>query len=155
VNSAEWGAYAYIAQAFPELLPPAPMTTGYNDVAGCIPTDVKDGGVVSFDSPTPVGEVFCVGGRDPARAMAVVCNADRSPLFPERFFARVEGDERWVRPSGTGHVNWGTDRESDGRIMGQLEVYFDDPSRNFCSVRVHGGATGTELHEKWWPDAPL
>jgi hypothetical protein len=154
VNTAEWGAYAYMAQAFPELLPPSPIATGYKDVASCTPVD-EHGHTVSFDVPAAVGELFCIGDNDPARTMAVTCNADRSPIFPDRFFARVEGDQRWVRSSGTGHVNWGSDIEIDGKIRGQLEVYFDDSSRNFCSVRVHGAASGTELHDKWWPDAPL
>ncbi|WP_433522359.1 serine/threonine-protein kinase [Nocardia pseudovaccinii] len=155
VNAAEWGSYAYIAQTFPELLPPSPIATGYKDVGGCIPLDAK-GNTVSFDdAPTAVGELFCIGDGDPARTMAVKCNVDKSPIFPDRFFARVEGDERWVRSSGTGHVNWGSDIESDGKIRGQLEVYFDDPSRNFCTVHAHGAASGTELHDRWWPDAPL
>ncbi|WP_433194052.1 serine/threonine-protein kinase [Nocardia sp. CA-107356] len=154
VNTAEWGAYAYIAQAFPELLPPSPLATGYKDVGGCIPLD-EQGRTASFDVPAAVGELFCIGDGDPARTMAVTCNANRSPIFPDRFFARVEGDERWVRSSGTGHVNWGSDIEIDGKIRGQLDVYFDDPSRNFCTVQVHGTGSGTELHDRWWPDAPL
>lgn len=154
VNAAEWGAYAYIVQAFPELLPPSPLASGYLEASGCLPLD-KDSHVVSFDETAALGELFCNGPSDPVWSMAVVCNADRSPMYPGHFFAQVEGDERWVRSSGSGHVNWGTDIEFDGQIRGQLEVYFDDPGRNFCSVRVHGGASGTELHDKWWPDAPL
>ncbi|MGW4772247.1 serine/threonine-protein kinase [Nocardia sp. NPDC004278] len=154
VNTAEWGAYAYMAQAFPELLPPSPLATGYKDVGGCIPLD-KEGHAASFDAPAVVGEVFCIGDGDPARTMTVKCNANRSAIFPDRFFARIEGDERWVRSSGTGHVNWGSDIEIDGKIRGQLEVYFDDPGRNFCTVQVDGAASGTELHDRWWPDAPL
>ncbi|MEV5834123.1 serine/threonine-protein kinase [Nocardia sp. NPDC052112] len=154
VNTAEWGAYGYIVQAFPELLPPSPLASGYRDIAQCLPMD-KDNNVVSFDETTAQGRLFCIGPLDPVRTMAVECNADRSPKYPEHFFAKVEGDERWVRASGSGWVNWGTDIEFDGKIMGQLEVYFDDPGRNFCAVRVHGGTSGTELHDKWWPDAPL
>ncbi|WP_433756467.1 serine/threonine-protein kinase [Nocardia sp. CA-135398] len=154
VNAAEWGAYAYIVQAFPELLPPSPLASGYRDAAGCVPLD-KDNNAVSFDEAAAQGRIFCIGTWDPVRTMAVTCNADRSPMYPGHFFARVEGDERWVRPSGSGWVNWGTDIEFDGKIMGQLEVYFDDPGRNFCAVRIHGGTSGTDLHDKWWTDAPL
>ncbi|MEV6557906.1 serine/threonine-protein kinase [Nocardia sp. NPDC051756] len=155
VNAADWGTYAYIVQAFPELLPPAPLANGYQDIGSCIPIDVQTYGTVSFDVAVPTGQLLCTGNEDPARGLSVVCNADRRPLLPDKNFARPEGDERWSRPSGTGHVFWGTDTNRKGEVGGELEVYFDDPARNFCRVQVDSHLSGTVLRTQWWPDAPL
>ncbi|MFD0362866.1 serine/threonine-protein kinase [Nocardia sp. GCM10030253] len=154
VNAAEWGAYAYVVQAFPELMPASPAASGYQEIASCLPIDER-GTPVSFDLPAPKAKLFCIGNRDPAMTVSLVCNADRSPFLPGRYFARQEGNEAWTRTSGTGHVNWGTDTGLDGKPQGRLEVYFDDSSRSFCAVQVIGGGSGSVLRSDWWPDAPL
>ncbi|TQM32250.1 serine/threonine-protein kinase [Nocardia bhagyanarayanae] len=161
VEPAQWGAYAYIAQTFPELLPSWPFGAGYQDVSTCAPLDER-GENRSLDASVPVARLFCLGDGDPVESVQVTCNADRSPIGPSRSFARVEGDEHWSRPSGTGHIFWGSELYSgtgtflDGQTWGVLEVYFDDPSRNFCKLRVVGaGPSGAGLRDRWWSDAPL
>ncbi|MET8654504.1 serine/threonine-protein kinase [Nocardia aurea] len=155
VNAAEWGAYAYIVETFAELLPPSPLSFGYQGLGSCLPMRGKEV-TTSFDTPaTPIAGVYCTGDADPVRALEVVCNADRSPIFPGSSFVRAEGDERWTRNSGGGHVSWGSGFVYDRTIRGLLEIYFDEPSRNFCSVTVVGGDSGNELHARWWSSAPL
>ncbi|GAB2631789.1 serine/threonine-protein kinase [Nocardia goodfellowii] len=160
VDPAQWGVYAYMPEAFPRLLPPFPYGSGYQDLSACVPqAEAVDS---LLDSAVPVGELFCLGDRNPAESVQVFCNADRSPMGPSRSYAKAEGDEHWSRPSGTGHVFWGSDLYSgtgtflDGKVWGVLDVYFDDPARNFCRVRVVGeGPTGTVLRDRWWANAPL
>ncbi|MEV0246741.1 serine/threonine-protein kinase [Nocardia sp. NPDC050712] len=161
VDPAQWGAYAYMVEALPELLPAFPFGTGYQDLAVCYPL-ATTADTISLDASAPVGHLFCLGDRDPAESVEVYCNADRSPMGPNRSFAKVEGDQSWTRRSGSGHVFWGSDLYSgtgtflDGKTWGVLEVYFNDPARNFCRVRVIGaGPTGTILRDRWWADAPL
>lgn len=160
-DPAHWGGYAYIPQTFPELLPPWPYGAGYQDLSNCTPQS-EEYESLPLDGSVAVARLLCTGDRDPVESVEVVCNADRSPIGLRRPPRRPEGDEHWTRPSGTGHVFWGSTYfapEGAGvgaRWWGVLEVYFDDPGRNFCRVEVVGeGPSGQVLLERWWPDAPL
>ncbi|MFI1917740.1 serine/threonine-protein kinase [Nocardia sp. NPDC020380] len=157
----EWGVYGFIPQAFPDLLPPVPFGAGYQELTSCDPigSDIELHG---FSVSGPVAELECVGNSDPAYAVNLQCNTDRSRISPNLEIARPEGDEAWTRPSGTGHLFWGYGAESgtgttlDGRSRGVLDLYFDDPKRNFCRIEVLGvSTTGAELRAGWWPNAPL
>ncbi|AHH16682.1 putative serine/threonine protein kinase [Nocardia nova SH22a] len=163
IEPAAWGAYAPIAEAFPDLLPPIPYGTGYQELTGCMPMTDK-GVAVPLDTRVQVAHLLCVGNLDPVHSVEMTCNMDRSPIGPTRSVARVEGDERWTRDSGTGHLFWGTqdftpggaDARLDGRGQGVIDVTFDSPRRNFCVLRVYGDvATGAQMRERWWPGAPL
>ncbi|MFI9505217.1 serine/threonine-protein kinase [Nocardia sp. NPDC052566] len=153
VNTGAWGAYAYIAQTFPKLLPPVPFSIGYQDLTGCAPDD--RGKDQSYDTSAPVSKLFCVGNLDPAQTVLIACNVNRSPIVPERPPRTVEGEQRWSGPSGSGRLNWGSDTGVDGKPAGVLEVYFDDPGKNFCRIRVDGPGSGVDLRDMWWMNAPL
>ncbi|MFD0000601.1 serine/threonine-protein kinase [Nocardia sp. NPDC127526] len=159
---AEWGAGGFIAEAFPDLLPPIPASAGYQQLSSCtinpgsrLPQEVR--------AADAVVELFCVGNTDPVWSMTFTCNSDRSRITPAAQLAQPEGDETWNRASGSGHLFWGSVVFPAGTIpaladqrVGMLEVYFDNPDRNFCSIRVMGETdTGAELRTEWWPDAPL
>ncbi|MGW0181228.1 serine/threonine-protein kinase [Nocardia sp. NPDC003345] len=163
INAAEWGAYAYMAQTFPALLPPVPPGVGYQELATCIVLDKENRGslpVHALDTPEPVGSVLCAGNNDPAKWVVVTCNADRSPIGPEPETFQVEGSEKWSRASGSGNLHWGrippevrvTNLAPGG---GYLHIYFDDAARNFCRIEVVAEVSGTELRDRWWADAPL
>ncbi|MFF2549975.1 serine/threonine-protein kinase [Nocardia sp. NPDC058058] len=160
IDPAYWGDYAYIARTFPDLLPPTPYGSGYQELTGCIP--IGGSGTDSWTTPVAVGELYCVGNSDPVFSLFVTCNADRSPISPDFGIAVAEGDERWTRPSGSGHLFWGTGvlvdtgTVLDNKGVGVLDVYFDDPGRNFCRLELFGNtATGAELRTGWWPNAPF
>ncbi|MFB8001002.1 serine/threonine-protein kinase [Nocardia sp. NPDC056000] len=160
IDPAYWGAYAYMAQTFPELLPPTPYGSGYQELTGCIP--IGEGDADSWATPVAEGQLYCIGNSDPVYSVFLTCNADRSPISTDFGIAVAEGDERWTRPSGSGHLFWGigvlneTGTVLDNRGVGVLDVYFDDPSRNYCRLEVLGSAaTGAELRARWWPNAPF
>ncbi|GAB4586617.1 serine/threonine-protein kinase [Nocardia sp. IFM 10818] len=162
VDAAQWGAYAYVAQTFPDLLPPTPMSAGYRELAFCVPQDERKR-EIDPDRPVAVARLFCLGNLDPVQTLEVICNADRTPIIPARSLARPEGDESWSRPSGSGRLYWGVDTLEDAghprlnhRSLGVLDVIFNEPDRNFCWMRVHGETTtGAALRDLWWTDAPL
>lgn len=155
VDAVSWGAYTYIARAFPELLPASQFGTGYQEIFGCRPVD-ENGKDLPADVFVPRGRIYCIGNREPALVVEVVCNADRSAIAPPATIDKAEGDERWTRPSGTGNLHWGTE-PGYTRIpdRGKLRVYFDDPGRRFCYVMVTGASNGAELRAGWWTEAPL
>ncbi|MEC3953762.1 serine/threonine-protein kinase [Nocardia sp. CDC153] len=162
VDGSQWGAFAYIAQAFPDLLPGFPYGSGYEELSGCLPQDTKYNNV-PLDTSLPIGTLFCLGNRDPVIDLEIVCNADRTPIQPGVALADFpEGDEAWSRPSGSGHLFWGhttftdTGSDLDGHTTGVLEIFFDRADRNFCRIQVVGTpTTGADLRAAWWPGAPL
>ncbi|UFS98752.1 serine/threonine-protein kinase [Nocardia huaxiensis] len=161
IDASEWGELGYIASAFPDLLPPSPSGAGYRDLSGCFAVAANQQKVY-LDTKAPVNHMYCVGDLDPVWVLTISCNADRTPILPDELLAGVEGHETWSRPSGTGNLFWGKDVfPSDlaalgGRMSSILDVYFDDPSRNFCRMRVFGNlASGSELRSRWWLDAPI
>lgn len=154
VDAVSWGAYTYVAQTFPELLPASQFGIGYQEIFGCKAVD-EEKTPVSIDVLVPVGRITCVGNRDPADILEVVCNADRSPIAPPLTVDRAVGDERWSRPSGTGNLHWGDLLIEGWAPMGRLGVYFDNPDRSFCYIVVSGASTGAELRTRWWTEAPL
>ncbi|GAB4586614.1 serine/threonine-protein kinase [Nocardia sp. IFM 10818] len=159
---AEWGEVAFIAEAFPDLLPPNPLSVGYQELGFC-QVHGPDSEVVSFGRSIASPQLVCLGDTDPVWSVTITCNTDRSAIAPGVPVALVEGNEPWRRPSGSGRLFWGKERlpeEDSGALsglnIGILDVYFDDANRNFCWMRVVGaGASGAELKTKWWPNAPL
>ncbi|MEV6274914.1 serine/threonine-protein kinase [Nocardia sp. NPDC051832] len=154
VDAVSWGAYTYVAQAFPELLPASQFGIGYQEIYGCRPMN-EERRELPIDVFVEVGRVHCLGNREPAVTVDLVCNADRSPIAPPPIFDRAEGDESWTRPSGAGNLHWGVYLGYERVVTGYLRVYFDDPNRNFCYIVVTGGASGAELRSRWWTEAPL
>ncbi|WP_067821826.1 serine/threonine-protein kinase [Nocardia inohanensis] len=164
IDPVEWGVYAYIAEALPNLLPATPEGIGYQGLSGCAATD-ENYNELSFGHQVAQNFLMCAGDSDPAYLIYVVCNADRSPISPDPAAVPTEGTERWSRASGSGTLSWGFGKTSADagtgetvfeRATGVLELYFDDPARNFCRLQIHGGGnSGAELRARWWQDAPL
>lgn len=156
INADAWGKAALIAGTFPGLLPVAPTAPGYKDLNLCMHMDAsqKDK-YISLDEVVPKAAVMCAGDLDPVILLTATCNNDRTPLTEAVTIARLEGEESWSRPSGTGRVRWGNYTTSEGKTLGKLEVSFDGSDRNFCRLRVIGAETGTELRDRWWLDAPI
>ncbi|MFF2395607.1 serine/threonine-protein kinase [Nocardia sp. NPDC058114] len=156
VDPVSWGAYTYVAQAFPELLPASQFGTGYQEMWGCRPADaqLRD---LPVDVFVPTGRIMCFGNREPVQTIELVCNADRTPIAPPPTYDRAEGDEQWTRPSSHGNLHWGTylDLYKAPQLTGYLRLYFDDPDRSFCYIVVTGARDGTELRAAWWTEAPL
>ncbi|MEV6772375.1 serine/threonine-protein kinase [Nocardia sp. NPDC051030] len=164
VDPASWGEYAYIVQLFPALYPPAPNAVGYQQITNCSPIPEHGDNTLTFDDKPAVGVLFCLGDRDPVYTVETKCNANRTAIVPDNaLFEKLEGDEAWSRPTGSGHLFWGTTTyPADnflpilaGKKMGILEVMFADASRNFCRLTVTGATTGAAIHDRWWPQAPL
>ncbi|WP_306357936.1 serine/threonine-protein kinase [Nocardia sp. CC213A] len=165
VDPANWGEYAFIAQAFPALLPPAPGAVGYQQTTNCVPAEFRNvGTIVSLDRKPRVGVLLCQGDRDPVYILEATCNADRSAVLPNRsLIDQLEGDESWSRSTGSGHLFWGTTYYHanpysailSDRNLGILEVYFEDSSRNHCYLTVTGASDGVSIRDRWWPQAPL
>ncbi len=153
-NSAAWGAAAMAAEALPRLLPVAPAAVGYQDMHDCVHVD-GNGDLLPIEQQSAVGGVSCLGDRDPAELVSVICRADRAEIAGYTSEIVIEGEQRWTRGTDTGKVRWGTITTTDGFPMGRLDAIFDSPDRNFCRLRVSGGDSGSALLERWWPDAPL
>ncbi|MET9487205.1 serine/threonine-protein kinase [Nocardia sp. NPDC006630] len=158
-----WGAYGFIVQAFPALLPPTPMDSGYQEIR-CTPIGA-DRATVGTTAPLgAVASMRCNGNGDPMDWLFVDCNVDRAAMAIDVDGAEsVLGDQQWQRPSGTGRMVWGTGigtgsgrgDDVDGQRTGMLDIRFDDPARSFCRLEAWGGATGQDLADHWWPAAPL
>jgi serine/threonine-protein kinase len=104
LKAALWGAYSYMADAFPQLLPGAVDGVGYDDLGSCEPTDAEHN-LVSLYIRVPVGQVVCMGNQDPVADIIVMCKADLSPSLPEPADFHVDGDERWrLGTGGAGSV---------------------------------------------------
>lgn len=148
-----WGDYSYIVQPFPNLLPQSPVSGGYQGLR-CVVVD-KDMKQVPLDGKPNQGQAMlsCQGNRKPVDSVLVMCNANRTPTTVRAYTdVKVTGDERWERPTGTGRVIWS---DAPDPAQGIVQIQFDDPARNYCQLHVWGGATGQEVMDRWWPDAPL
>ncbi|MEV0062887.1 serine/threonine-protein kinase [Nocardia sp. NPDC050718] len=149
-----WGAYSFVADTFPDLLPAFQFGVGYQELTGCYMFDEK-WNFAPTDKAEPIAKMSCSGNRDPAVGITIVCNTDRSRMLAQPSTDQVEGNEEWRRPTGTGNLHWGSNIGLDKTQTGFLHVYFDEPARSFCRIDVNGGDNGAELREKWWADAPL
>jgi eukaryotic-like serine/threonine-protein kinase len=152
---ATWGQYDPFLAEFRELLPPAPISGGYQGIR-CAPVNRE---LEPIEVSAPLDSLIqldCYGNGDPVGSLMLVCNGNRTPIvvraFPDMVNVR---EEAWERPSGRGRVLWGDSRRGNGSPTGTLRVQFDDPDRNFCSLMVIGGASGQELADRWWRDAPV
>ncbi|MEV6772164.1 serine/threonine-protein kinase [Nocardia sp. NPDC051030] len=161
IEPAQWGAAAFIAQTFPDLVPPTPFGGGYQELSGCIQMN-EAFTMQSFTKVLDVPRLYCIGNSDPVYSVMFTCNADRTPISPDFAVATAEGDERWTRGTASGRIYWGTGglldtgTVLDDRPLGVLDILFDDPARNFCRILVYGNTeTGAELRTTWWTDAPL
>ncbi|MGX1812214.1 serine/threonine-protein kinase [Nocardia sp. NPDC055321] len=152
VASPEWGAYTYVAEAFPDLLPFSPDLSGHDELTLCQPK--FDTGNAPFDRSPKLSNIRCGGNGDPVLVVDVYCNLDRSIMKPEPATGDAEGAENWTRPTGTGLARWGTYTTVMNATAGYLEVFFDNPARNFCYLRATSKTSGVELRDRWWADAP-
>lgn len=150
-----WGAYSFIADAFADLLPRYPYGSGYQEMTVCEMVDERIEKISTDRVVGPLARMRCNGNRDPAVAVNIVCNTDRSLMLIPPSSDSVEGSEPWQRASGSGNLHWGNNIGQDMVVTGFLYVYFDGPARSYCRIDVTGGANGAELREKWWADAPL
>lgn len=157
----EWGDFGFLAQAFPDLLPPTPRAAGYQDLSTCS-SFAENEQLTQMRSTGKIMTISCQGDMDPVWIVQFVCRTDRAPIEPALPPAFAEGDEQWRRPSGSGRLFWGkyqaegTGTLMDGKNAGVLDVYFDEPSRNFCRIQVIGDTPdGADLRRRWWVDAPI
>ncbi|MEC3953765.1 serine/threonine-protein kinase [Nocardia sp. CDC153] len=150
LKAALWGAYAYVADAFPNLLPVSADGVGYQELYNCHAVDSKHNDVSLYDQAAQ-GQLWCWGNRNPVWSVFVTCNADRSPILPQPWTYRTEGEERWTRPTGTGYLRWGSYESNAGTQMAALDVYFDNPQESFCWWRVQAQGSASYLHTLWWP----
>lgn len=153
LKAALWGAYAYVADAFPQLLPVSVDGIGFDELTHCTPVD--DGlHSVSLYEPARIGRVMCGGNNEPIVGIVIECMADRSRVSPRPADWAV-GGERWSRPTGSGQVRWGDYQNTEGARVGRVEVFFDDAARNFCKLQISGRVSAAELHARWWPGVPV
>ncbi|WP_308646563.1 serine/threonine-protein kinase [Nocardia cyriacigeorgica] len=151
--SADWAAYAFMVEPFAELLPYSPDGYGYRELTICQAIDERRD-LVRLDTALPVSVIRCTGDQDPVAMFFLHCNADRTRVGPLPW-PGTEGEEYWERPSGSGYLRWGSYTTVHGEKYGRLEVFFDDPDRNFCAIQVNGEVAAAELRARWWFDAPL
>ncbi|MEU0502569.1 serine/threonine-protein kinase [Nocardia sp. NPDC005998] len=153
-SAAAWSPHATVFAAFSDLLPATPLGVGYRELHDCKFLD-QQGVPMSFDARVPIDRLNCTGDQDPMEQVILTCNTDRSVMQPAAPQERPEGAERWTRPSGSGELHWGNYTNRLGGSLGELEVSFEGPNRNFCRMRVIGAASGADLRTRWWLDAPL
>ncbi|MEV0246744.1 hypothetical protein AB0H76_09170 [Nocardia sp. NPDC050712] len=155
LKDALWGPYSFIVDAFPELLPPSIDSMGYQDLYECSPvTDRFE--IVDLSIAPRIGRLSCLGDQAPIVVLLATCKADRSKMAVEPGTGwQVAGEQRWTRTSGSGYLRWGSFVSAQSRTMGRLDVYFDDPQRSHCFLRLTSFGPATELRDGWFPDAPL
>ncbi|MEU8900382.1 hypothetical protein [Nocardia sp. NPDC048505] len=154
LDTALWGAYAFVAEAFPDLLPVSVDGIGYRELFACSPVDERIE-EVSVDEPPRVGRVICTGDQRPVTLLIAVCNADRSRMTVVPTRRQLVGERRWTRASGTGYMRWGSFVSSNRQVVGTVEVYFDNPRRSHCYLEVDTLGSAAEVYDGWFADAPL
>ncbi|WP_159839790.1 serine/threonine-protein kinase [Nocardia sp. CY41] len=151
----DWGSYQTVIRQFPRLLPATPNAVGHGGIR-CHPVDLGGNPVELNSQLGELARLQCDGDRNPVERLVVNCNTDRQPNPVAPFTdMTVRGDESWQRIAGTGRVIWGDLTGVDGRPTGTVLVQFDPPIRDFCHILVRGGASGQDLYDRWWRDAPL
>ena len=156
VDNSKWEAYQFIVDAFPGLLPRTPNSAGYQGIK-CHSSDEHAHAVPVTKALTPVSYIGCSGDQNPVVVVSLRCNTDRSEIS-ESDRAELAGapdSQSWSRPSGTGFIAWRDEKQSDRTQVGRLEIRFDGAARGFCKMGIWGGASGKELLDTWWPNAPL
>jgi len=156
-SAAAWSPHAAVFEAFSRLLPATPLGIGYRELNNCRFTDYR-GDPISFDATGPLDRLECVGDQDPMELVSFTCNTTREPIGAaprSEQVERLEGEERWTKPSGVGMLRWGTFTNLHGQSIGELEVSFESSNRNHCRMHVVGGSSGADLRARWWVDAPL
>ncbi|MBL1076937.1 serine/threonine protein kinase [Nocardia sp. 2] len=147
-----WAAHQFVVDTVPRLLPATPSVAGYQGLR-CSAID-EQGQSLPLDQLGRLAQLMCGGDYRPVRVLQVLCNTDRTPI--ERpATGEFAAQETWTRSSGSGLVAWRDSTDSTGKPYGRLRIFFDEPSRNFCVVEALGGAGGQELHDDWWPGAPI
>ncbi|GAA2505316.1 serine/threonine-protein kinase [Nocardia seriolae] len=152
-----WGAYQFIVQALPALLPAAPIATGYQGIR-CLPSNAEGDRIPLAEPLGKIGGLMCDGNRNPLSLMTVDCTVNRRPRelpVDEDPEVTVLRDELWQRTSGSGVIRVTNAKGVDGAQEGFLQIRFDDPARNFCLMALWGGTSGDDLFDRWWRDAPL
>ncbi|WP_194819145.1 serine/threonine-protein kinase [Nocardia sp. XZ_19_385] len=146
-----WGKYQFVVDALPQLLPARPVTTGYQGIR-CAAVDEQDNPADLGKVPRTIARLSCSGNHNPVTDVDIQCATNRTPFYLAD--AHPLGDLRWERRTGRGRVTW-MDIDLAGRRSGAVGLEFDDTARNFCQVAVMGGASGKDLYDRWWPDAPF
>ncbi|WP_067901063.1 serine/threonine-protein kinase [Nocardia vaccinii] len=156
VDDSKWEAYQFIVDAFPGLLPRTPNSTGYQGLK-CHSSDEHANAVPVTKVLTPLSYIGCSGDQNPVVVVSLRCNTDRSPVpAADRADLADDPDSRsFSRASGTGFIAWRDEKQPDRTQVGRLEIRFDGAARGFCKMGIWGGASGKELFDTWWPNAPL
>ncbi|MGX1812216.1 serine/threonine-protein kinase [Nocardia sp. NPDC055321] len=145
-----WGSYEHTVAYFTGLLPQSRDVQGYLGIR-CAAVN-REGQPANVDEQ--LGNRFwlgCTASEPPVERLTMNCVSvhDRYMVQPLTGM-RVEGDEKWQRPSGTGRIIWGTYND-----RGLLLIDFDRGNRSSCGIEVVGLTSGTALRDRWWPGAPL
>ncbi|WP_067544396.1 serine/threonine-protein kinase [Nocardia crassostreae] len=143
-----WGAYGFIVETFPELLPATPSGRGHHNYR-CSASD-NSNNAVAMDTALEQPVLVCAADDE---AIWVTCNTDRSPMPALEHSNTTEGGETWSRATGTGQLSWMTFDSHSGK-RGRLDIRFDG-AREFCKLRVTGADSGRALFDQWWPTAPV
>ncbi|WP_067544400.1 protein kinase domain-containing protein [Nocardia crassostreae] len=154
-DSGPWGVVGFVTAAFPELLPPTPVSSGHGGL-WCDLKSLDSNANAPLDVRTEQVFLVCSSDGDPVDMIWVNCLTSRLS-WPERQwpFTTQVGDEQWSRPSGTGRILWG-DYTRNGLSEGQLRITFDDTARSSCVLTVFAANfSGQQLRDNWWPDAPI
>ncbi|MFI1914134.1 serine/threonine-protein kinase [Nocardia sp. NPDC020380] len=156
--SRTWGNVTYIAQSFPKLLPADQDSTGYQGIR-CVAVGDGDHRPIDVTAPvTGLNVLSCNGNKNPVELLAAACYSDHTAVDPTQLTEAASTSnhtETWTRPSGSGTLTWGDFTSSTGQSMGRLATIFTDATRKPCLLTVYGGTNGQDLHDNWWPTAPL
>ncbi|WP_209891845.1 hypothetical protein [Nocardia goodfellowii] len=155
LKKALWGSHAFVADAFPRLLPASIHGIGYDEIFGCDTVDSQFDTVSMDETPLGFATVYCAGNTEPLVTLKASCDVKGATLTPKGDTWRIEGEQRWTRGTETGVLRWGNYTTVDNRVLGRLEVFFDSPQRKSCYLTINGTGSGTGLRDGWWSRAPL
>ncbi|QLY34267.1 serine/threonine protein kinase [Nocardia huaxiensis] len=133
-----WGNAAFIVDAFTSILPAKPSTRGYLNMT-----------CEAVDDPTAPA-VVCTGDNNTVWWLQVTCRTDRTEYPAATPGGTDPGTARWSHGTGTGTAVWRTSPDQYRTTVGNLEIRFDTPDRNFCALEAYGMASGKDLYEQWW-----
>ncbi|MFE3188115.1 serine/threonine-protein kinase [Nocardia sp. NPDC059240] len=156
VTQVGWGAYEFMVQVLPGLLPPTPLSSGFAGLR-CVPIDEKEHRLELTAPLTDEARLQCSGNGDPVDWVEVMCTVDHSALPPTNPVGSgtVLFRNEWQHGGASGRLIGGTGTGVFKQQTSILMIDFDDDAHSSCDLTAWGAKVGQDLVGAWWNTVPL